>query len=394
MSQTRQRLERWTEIAKGITAAVVVLGIMPLLAGCANFFVPEKGTGGGGGGGGTTIGGSGANYAYVLNPVTQTVSGFLIGAGTLTATPNSPYALGFIPQGGVVSRANNFLYVAGVSAIYAFGTNSDGSLNAPAQGTGFTFGSELVLAVSPDGRWLFGLNSQSPTLNEWQINQSTGALTAMPNAPYTVTSAVYSPLMLRVSPAANYIFAALGTGGDHVFTLNTTTGAIGSTQQLDLNSAQTSDNSLVTDSTGSTLYIARSGLNGGLGVYTIGAAGLLSPVTGSPFATGLGTFDVAVDASGKYVYAANRADGTISAFSIGAGNALTALSGSPFVSGKIVSSLVADRSGKYLLAAAAGGSPDLTLYSFDVAAGGKLDVAATTANGTNAAGSTLVMPTH
>lgn len=389
-----QGLERWTGIAKGVIAAVVMLGTMPLPTGCANFFVPVKGTGGGGGGGGTTIGGSGANYAYVLNPVTRTVSGFLIGAGTLTPTPNSPYSFAFAPQNGVVSRANNFLYVAGISAIYAFGINSDGSLNAATQAASVAIGSELVLAVSPDGQWLFGLNSQSSTLDEWKINQSTGVITAMPGAAYTVTNAVSLPLMLRVSPAANYIFAALGTGGDHVFTLNTTTGAIASTQHLYLNSDQTSDNSLVTDSTGSTLYVARSGLNGGLAVYAIGAAGLLSPVSGSPFATGQGTFDVAVDASGKYVYAANRADGTISAFSIGVGNALTALSGSPFASGKIVSSLVADRSGKYLLAAAAGGSPDLTLYSFDATAGGKLNVAATTANGTSAAGSTLVMPTH
>lgn len=384
--------ERWTRVFRGTTAAAVLFGMMVLLTGCSNFFVKESTSGGGGTG--TTIGGAGSNYAYVLNRATNSVSGFLIGAGTLTATPSSPYGLAFFPQSGVVARANNFLYVAGVSAIYVLPINSDGSLANSTKAASVAIASELVMAVSPDGQWLFGLNSQSSTLDEWQINQSTGVLTTMPSAPYTVTNAVSSPMVLLVSPAANYIFAALGTGGDHVFTLNTSTGAIASTQHLYLSSAQTSDNSLATDSTGSTLYIARSGANGGLAVYTIGGSGVLSPISNSPFATGLGTFDVAVDATGKYVYAANRQDGTISGFSIGTGGALTALSGSPFPSGKLVTSLVADRSGKYLLAAAAGGSPDLTMYSFDAAVAGKLNVAATSASGTDPAASTLIMLAH
>jgi len=375
--------------------AVVLLGVLPLLAGCDNFFVKGSGTGGGGGGtGGTAIGGAGANYAYVVNKLSNTVSGFLIGAGTLTPTPNSPYSFGFAPQAAVVTRANNFLYVAAPAAVYAFGIRSDGSLAGSTQVVAVAIGTEIALAVSPDGQWLFGLNSQSSTLDEWQINQITGTITAMTGAPYTLTTGTPLPLALRVSPAGNYIFAALGTGGDHVFTLNTASGLVLSTQQLSLNSDTTSDNSLVTDSTGSTLYIARSGTNGGLAVYTIGAAGLLQPVSGSPFPTGLGTFDVAVDGTGKYVYAANRSDGTISGFSIGSGGRLTALSGSPYASGSLVTSLVADRSGSYLLAAAAGGSPDLTLYGFDAAVPGRLRSLTTAASGADPAGSTQLALAH
>ena len=380
------RLRRW--------AGVLVLGATPLLTSCDNFFVPVTPVTGGGGGTGGAVGGSGANYAYVLNALTNTISGFLIGTGTLTPTPNSPYSLGFLPQGAVVSRANNSLYVSGPGAVYAIGIQTDGSLAVSTQVAGVAIGSELSLAVSPDGQWLFGLNSQSSTLDEWKINSTTGAITAMTGAAYTVTGAVPVPLMVRVSPAGNYVFAALGTGGDHVFTLNTATGAVASSQHLYLGSTLTSDNSLATDSTGSTLYIARSGLNGGLGVYTIGAAGALNPISGSPFATGQGTFDVAVDSTGKYVYAPNRGDKTITGFSLGTGGALTALSGSPFATGTLPSSLVADRSGKYLLAAAAGGSPDVTLYSFDATVPGRLDSVATAKSGTDPAGSVLIALTH
>lgn len=383
--QAKQTLRRFVGLA--------MLGLMPLLAGCANFFVKGNGTGGGGGGG-TVIGGAGANYAYVLNRATNTASGFLIGAGTLTPTPGSPYGFSFVPLSAVVTRANKYLYVAGPASIYALRIGSDGSLANSTQAGAVAVASESVLAVSPDGQWLFGLNSQSATLDEWQIDQTTGTLTAKAGAAYTVTAGTRSPSALQVSPAGNYIFAALGTAGDHVFTLNTSTGLALSAQELSLNSPTTSDNSLATDGTGSTLYIARSGTNGGLGVYAIGAAGVLQPSTGSPFATGQGTFDVAVDATNRFVYTANRTDGTISGFAILAGGTLTPLSGSPFQSGKLVTSLVADRSGKYLLAAAAGGSPDLTLYGFDANVAGKLTAAATAASGTDPAGSTLVALTH
>lgn len=389
MRKRLQQSKRWT----GTMTAIVVLGAITLVTGCANFFVPLNGSGGSGGSGGTTVGGSGANYAYVVNSATGTVSGFLIGAGTLTATPGSPYTFGFVPQSAVVTRTNNFLYVAGPAAIYSFPINADGSLASSALGA-VAIASEIALAVSPDGQWLFGLNSQSTTLDEWQINRTTGAIAAVQGAAYTITDGIYAPSKLQVSPAGNYVFAALGTAGDHVFTLNTSTGFVASSQQLSLGSNLTSDNSLITDSKGSMLYIARSGANGGLAAYTIGAAGLLIPISGSPFATGQGTFDVAVDGSGKYVYAANRKDGTISGFSIGSGGVLTALNGSPFASGALVTSLVADRSGKYLLAAAAGGSPDLTMYTFDASVGGKLDVATTAVSGTDPAGSTLVSSTH
>ena len=374
-------LRHWT--------ALLVLAIVPLLTGC-NFFTSNS-SGGGGGGGGTVIGGSGANYTYVVNSTAQTVSGFLIGTGTLTATPGSPYALGFAPLSAVVTRTNNYLYVAGVSALYSLKINTDGSLSVP---TSVAIASEVVLTVSPDGQWLFGLNSQSATLDEWKIDSTTGALTAMPSAPYTLTGAVLSPMMLSVSPAANYIFAALGTGGDHVFTFNTSTGAIASSQQLDTGSVQTSDNSLAANKAGTLLFIARSGTNGGVGVYTIGTAGALSSVAGSPFAAGAGTFDLTIDTTGDYLYAANRTDGTISGYAIGATGTLSALNGSPYASGKLVNSVIAERSGKYVLAAAAGGSPDVTMYGFDATALGKLNVATTTASGTAPAGATLIAPVH
>jgi 6-phosphogluconolactonase (cycloisomerase 2 family) len=213
-------------------------------------------------------------------------------------------------------------------------------------------------------------------------------------AAYSVQNAAVAPKAIRVAPNGALVFAALGSGGDIVFTLNTTSGALVNSQTLAPTSTTTSDNGLAIDSTTSHLYIARSGTSGGVAVYTIGSGGVLNSVNGSPFAAGAQTMSVVLDTTGKYVYAANRGDNTISGYSIGTSSTLSALSGSPYASGSQVTSLGVDKSGKYLLAAAFGGSPDLSMYSFDTAVPGKLNLATSTATGTGSTGATAVALTH
>ena len=107
-------------------------------------------------------------------------------------------------------------------------------------------------------------------------------------------------------------------------------------------------------------------------MYTIGSGGPLTSVSGSPFTAGTQPYSVAVNTAGTDVYVANRGSNTISGFSIASGGSLTVLSGSPYQSGTAVTALAVDSSGDYLLAAANGGSPDLTMYSYDSATAGKL----------------------
>jgi 6-phosphogluconolactonase (cycloisomerase 2 family) len=202
-----------------------------------------------------------------------------------------------------------------------------------------------------------------------------------------------------VSPDGTLIFAALGTAGDVVFTFNSTTGVGVSSQTLATGNTTTGDYGLTVSATTSYLYIARSGTNGGVAVFSIGPNGALLPVTGTPFAAGNGTFSVVLDSTGTYVYAANRTDGTISGYTIVPGATSAALSlkplnGSPYASGSGVQSIGIDRTGKYLLAAAVGGAPDLTMYSFDIAVPGQLDPATSVATATDPAGAVAVALTH
>jgi 6-phosphogluconolactonase (cycloisomerase 2 family) len=257
------------------------------------------------------------------------------------------------------------------------------------------------LAVSPDGQWLIALDGITQQLDIYQINSTTGALTAAPSspAPYTVQSGTWIPTSVKVSPNGAYIFAALGTGGDAIFSFNTTTGQATSVTYLPTGNVQTSDNAYAIDATSTYLYIARSGVNGGVAVYTINTGGVLNAVTGSPFAAGNGTFSLAMDGTGTYVYAANRLDNSISGYTIvqptaTAGLSLTPLKGSPFVSGISVQSLGLDNTGKYLLAGAIGGSPDLTMYSFDITVPGKLVPVTSVATAVDPAGASAIALTH
>jgi 6-phosphogluconolactonase len=380
-------LRRWMVLGAAL--------VLPVFTGCSGFFPPINNSGGSTGGGGT------GDFVYIANGTTSSLGGFTVGTGALTTISGLPSALGYVPQAMVVTPNNSFLYVAGTSSISMYFINSNGAVTAPSTGAQQVVVFATSLAVSPDGQWLIGLDGTTQQLDIYQINSSTGALTASVTSPvpYTVASGTWIPTSVKVSPNGALIFAALGTGGDAIFTFNTVTGQATSSTYLATNNTQTSDNGYAIDSTSTYLYIARSGVAGGVAVYTIGSGGTLNAVAGSPFAAGNGTFSLAMDSTGTYVYAANRLDNNISGYTIvpataTAGFSLTPLKGSPYVSGVSVQSLGIDNTGKYLLAAAIGGSPDLTMYSFDIAVPGQLDPVTSVATDADPAGASALAVTH
>lgn len=367
---------------------VALIAALPALVGCSGFFPPLPNHGGGGGGGST------GNYVYVANASRNSISGFSIGTGTLTKVANSPLTLGYSPTALVVTPSNSFLYVAGPQSINVYAINANGSLTTPTGGGTAAIATVVSLDVSPDGNWLFGLDGIQQIVDLYAIDKTTGALAIVSATPYNIgTGTTWVPRMVHVAPNGALVFAAIGTAGDVAFTFNTNTGLLINTQLLTPTSV-TSDNALAIDGTSTLLYIARSGVGPGVAVYSIGSAGQPTAIKGSPFPAGTQTYSLALNNAGTYVYAANRADSTISGYSIGTNSALTQLTGSPYPSGKQVTAIGIDSTGKYLLAAANGGSPDLTMYSFDAAVPGKLDKAASIATDTDPANPVAIALTH
>jgi 6-phosphogluconolactonase (cycloisomerase 2 family) len=327
----------------------------------------------------------------------MTLAGFAVGTGTLTAVPGSPYTLPFYPTAVAVNPANTIVFVAGNSEILAYAIQSDGSLSALNSGGAVGYAAVASMDISPDGQWLFALDQNNISLEEFQINSSTGVLTQDTPITYPVPSgATVVAQGVKFAPNGGYLFLALGTAGDVVYPFNTSTGALSVPLSLSLGLASTnSDNALAVSPDSTLLFIARSGPAGGLAVYTIGSGGSLAQVSGSPFTAGAQPYAAAVNAAGTDVYVANRTDGTISGFSIASGSGvLTTLSGSPYQSGSGVTALAVDSSGAYLLAAANGGSPDLTMYSYDPTIMGKLDFSTSIATGTDPTGPVALAMTH
>ena len=392
----------------------MAVAALSLTTGCAGFWVYPGSQNGSGSGSSST-----GDYVYVANAETESLAGFSVSSGTLTAVSGTPFNLGFVPTAVVVNPANTIVFVAGVGGIY-------GSINSDSIGSGGTLSllasntlgsaEEVSLDVSPDGEWLVGLDASGPAQNDaivdvYEINSSSGQLTALTSSeiyPLSLSGGqVSTPLAIRFGPSignsAWYLFAALGTGGDleFTFTSNTTsstpTYSFGSgVAHLQTGSATVSDNALAVSPNGSYLFIARSGTSSGVAVYTIGSGGTLTSVTGSPFAAGTDPFSVVVNAAGTDVYVANQADGTISGFSIGSNGVLTAVGGSPFSShlGTLPRALAVDNSKNYLLAAANGGGPDLAMYSFDQGTPGALDYSTSTTTGTDPTEPVAIAATH
>src|ERR1700761_8821874 len=91
------------------SVAVGAAMILPVFTGCTGFFPPINNSGGGTGATG--------NQVYAVNQTTKSVSGFLVGTGTLKAVNNSPVVLDSQPFAEVVTPNNAFLYVAGQASI-------------------------------------------------------------------------------------------------------------------------------------------------------------------------------------------------------------------------------------------------------------------------------------
>jgi 6-phosphogluconolactonase (cycloisomerase 2 family) len=109
---------------------------------------------------------------------------------------------------------------------------------------------------------------------------------------------------------------------------------------------------------GSLLAVGNSG-DGTVSVFSVSSAGWLTPVAGSPFATGSNLYSLAFSPSGGLLAVANQGDpgkpGSLSVFSVDSSGALAQVSGSPFTIGAGLVSLAFSPSGGLLAVGSAAG---------------------------------------
>jgi 6-phosphogluconolactonase len=270
-------------------------------------------------------------FAYVANGATATLSVLSVnennGALTLAATVPAVadvFELAMDPVG-------RFLYVSSLQGeVRAYSINQTSGLLSAVPGMPFALGGAgRELKVDPTGKFLYVANATLGVLNAFAIDQTTGALSALPGSPFAALPSVFG---VEIDPAGERLYSVSRDAGAIAgFSLDASTGTLtplaGSPYTATATSCSLSINPLATFA----FVPNAAGTSGTLSTFSIAADGALAQIQGSPIAAGTNPCSVAVNPSGGFVYVANSGSANLSGYAINATTgALTALTGSPF----------------------------------------------------------------
>lgn len=290
-----------------------------------------------------------ARFAIFPDNDYKTLSVYSIDAGTGKMRPNGQRLVGpdlyTNPALAVVHPSGKFVYTeAGFIGIYGYTVNADGSLS-PVPGSPFSASRPANLAIAPNGKFFYMLDSV--TLRGFTVNPTTGSLTPISGMP----SITFSGSAMTFDPASKYLYAQVDGGYEDttilVFAIDSGTGVLTSVQSI-LAPGTGRSSGMAVDPSGKSLY-ATGFDHGAVDAFTINSAtGELTLIAGSPFIGGYPGESLSVDPLGKYVYAGNRGGVTMYAINSSTG-ALTEIEGSPFLTslGEL-GSIAPDPTGKFL----------------------------------------------
>lgn len=203
-----------------------------------------------------------------------------------------------------------FVSNSGSGTVSAFAISSNGELSAVSGSPFAAGGGAEFMAFDALHKLLFVSNQSANSISEFSVDTTAGGLTAVAG----------SPVATGARPTA-----------------------------------------VAVDAAGRFLFVAQQAANS-IAVFSIGAGGALDPIAGSPFPVA-SPFGLAVNPAGAILFASNFPDSsasdlnTVSAFSIAANGVLTPISGSPFADANSSTGfaatigILADPSGKFLFAA-------------------------------------------
>lgn len=198
----------------------------------------------------------------------------------------------------------------------------------------------------PPRSYAFVTNNYSGSVSAFVSDTATGALTEVVGSPF---KAGYGSVGIALDPSGKFAYVA--GGGVSALTIDPATGALAAVDGSPF-PAGDGPRSIAIDPSGKFVYVG-----GYTGYYPVSgisalaidpATGALTAVAGSPFDTGsLSPYALAVDPSGKFVYAVSG--GSIPVYAIDAATgALSAIAGSPFTSTFEGGGIAIDPSGKFV----------------------------------------------
>jgi 6-phosphogluconolactonase (cycloisomerase 2 family) len=264
-------------------------------------------------------------FIYVANGTGgNSIAAFAIdSAGALTAISGSPFAAGTVPYSVTVHSSGRFAYVVNASSkdIYTYSIDaSTGTLTEVAQSRIATGADPRRLNLHPNGRFAYVPNTGESSVTAYSVDQATGVLTAIPGGVVTTGNSPEGKVLFH--PTGRYVYV----------------------------------NSLGTSSTG-----------GSVSAFSIApVSGALTPISGSPYVTGVAAAAFAMDPAGRLLYVANRGTGnagSISMFRVDSNTGALIVLSSPLNLQPAPTSVSVDPSGKFVYASSIASNQ---LYSFSI----------------------------
>ena len=161
-----------------------------------------------------------------------------------------------------------------VCATAGCGSNSSVSAGTPAPIT------PAPVTTTAKAKFAYTGN-QGASLSGYSVDNSTGALTALSGFPLPVDT---NPIVVAVDPQNRFLFAGDTFHGVlHVFNINSSTGVL---SEIGASPYATVDEpeAIAIDPSGTHVYVAGQHYNS-VGGFSLSAAGMLTPIAGSPYAT-------------------------------------------------------------------------------------------------------------
>jgi 6-phosphogluconolactonase len=258
-----------------------------------------------------------AAYSYVTNAADNTLSAYSIDATTgALAVVGTPIATGVSPYATV-----------GVETHYSSGVSS------------FYYTRQHVVFVG---------NEVSNDVSAFAVNNTTGALTAVPGSPFAAgTDPKAMAVMLNDYGSGTLYVANAGSNNVSAYSIDEGNGALAPLSPGPSTIATgKSPTSVVVVPGASVVYVANHGGSNDISAFSID----LTPVPGSPFPAGGNPLSLAVGGGGKFLYTANpdATNPSISGFSVDStSGVLSPLRGSPFPL-PVSHYMATDQTGAYL----------------------------------------------
>jgi len=276
------------------------------------------------------------NFLYVSNTGSGDVSGFTINpsTGSLTPIPGSPFRTGGSGVDAVACTPNGkFLMVSdsGSGDIAVLGIADTGALS-PIPGLRFALGDiPDGIKISPDGNFLAVALPLSNRMGIFSIGPN-GALTPSSGSPFSGGGGG-KLAGVDINCASDLLFGVEANSGNTIVDVFgiATNGALTSIPDSPF-LADVGDNSNVTLlSPDDQLLFVSNQASSSVTAFTVASNGRVTLVPGSPFAApdSLAPNGMVTDPTGSFLYVADPSN-HIYAYSVASGGALTPVPGSPF----------------------------------------------------------------